>query len=98
MPIRGIRRGPPATTQAWAATPTRYPRLVPEPRRVETPGVPVRLGVPVKRASVLVVALVAVVLVGGPAAAQTTADRAYVGYTVAGATPIGERGTRLDER
>lgn len=53
------------------------------------------------RASVLVVALVVVVVVSGgagPAAGQTTADRAYVGYTVAAATSIGVRGTRLDER
>jgi hypothetical protein len=68
---------------------------------VETPGFPARVGVPVMPARVLVVALVAVaaaVRASGPAAAQTTADRAYVGYTVAAATAIGERGTRLDER
>jgi hypothetical protein len=37
-------------------------------------------------------------LVAGPAAAQTQSDRAYVGYTVAGATAIGGAGKRLDER
>jgi hypothetical protein len=39
-----------------------------------------------------------VLLAAGTAVAQTQADRAYVGYTVAGATAIGDAGTRLDER
>jgi hypothetical protein len=39
-----------------------------------------------------------VLLATGAAAAQTQADRAYVGYTVARATAIGDAGTRLDER
>jgi hypothetical protein len=42
--------------------------------------------------------LLLVLLAAGSAAAQTQADRAYLGYTVARATAIGDAGTRLDER